>query len=115
MDRNELEAFGLERLDDYTDVWVELMEAMTREADTVFAIILRRDFIEFPELAEELRDGMAKALAEYPEAGNAYDAFYGSPEYDFSNADVLAILNGLDFVPADKILGSDIVLMVDEL
>lgn len=115
MDRNELEAFGLERLDDYTDVWVELMEDLTAETDTVHAIILRRDFVKFPELAEKLRDGMAKALAEHPEAGNAYDAFYGSPEYDFTNANVLGVMNGLEFIPADEILGSDIVLMVDEL
>lgn len=109
MNRNDLEAFGLERLDDYTDVWVELMEDLTAETDTVHAIILRRDFIKFPELAEKLRDGMAKALAEHPEAGNAYDALYGD-EYG-----VFAEQNGLDIIPADEILGSDIVLMVDEL
>lgn len=109
MNRNELEAFGLERLDDYTDVWVELMEDLTAETDTVHAIILRRDFIKFPELAEKLRDGMAKALAEHPEAGNPYDALYGD---DYG---VYAEQNGLDIIPADEILGSDIVLMVDEL
>lgn len=109
MDRNELEAFGLERLDDYTDVWVELMVDLTTETGTVHAIILRRDFIKFPELAEKLRDGMAKALAEHPEAGNAYDALYGD---DYG---IYAEQNGLDIIPADEILGSDIVLMVDEL
>lgn len=109
MNRNELETFGLERLDDYTDVWVELMEDLTAETDTVHAIILRRDLAEHPERARYFRDLFAQAERAMPNAGNAYDALYGD-EYG-----VFAEQNGLDIIPADEILGSDIVLMVDEL
>lgn len=109
MDRNELETFGLERLDDYTDVWVELMEDLTAETGTAHAIILRRALVERPDLAHDLRDLFAQAERAMPNAGNAYDALYGD-EYG-----VFAEQNGLDIIPADEILGSDIVLMVDEL
>lgn len=108
MNRNELEAFGLERLSEYTDVWVELMEDLTAETDTAHAIILRRALVERPDLALDLRELFARALSAFPDAGNSYDALYGD-EYG-----VYAEQNGLDIIPADEVLETDIVLMVDD-
>lgn len=107
MNRNDLETFGLERIQDYNEVWCDLLDELYDETGDCHAIVVRRDFIAFPELAEKLRDDMAKALKENPDAGNAYDALHGE------DAGVFGDLNGLEFVPADEILGKDIVLMTD--